>query len=349
MSRNLLICADATPEIGVGHVMRCLALAEAWRGQGGRAWFASASIADGIRSRLQAEAFDVVAAATSNGPSLVIELADRLHTEHIVLDGRQFTADYQCQIRDAGLRLLVLDDYCQVVHYYADCVLNPDLVSEAMYANREPYTRLLLGPQYALLRREFTQRSRRESAVRGEGSRVLITLGGSDPENMTWVGLKAIQQMKRPDLQVRVIVGAANPRLNALRALARDLPGRVEVLSDVKDMPEQMQWPDVAVGASGVTLWELLHMGVAVVCWPRYPADVAVVAKLASRGAVMPLEQNADSRTVAAAITHLLADAALRGSMQAIGRQIVDGLGAQRTADIFSRLHAENGGRLRVH
>ena len=83
-------------------------------------------------------------------------LASRLGAEWIVLDGYQFSGEYQQRVREAGHRLLAVDDYGHAGHYWADAVLNQTLGADAtLYARREPHTHLLLGTAFALLRREF--------------------------------------------------------------------------------------------------------------------------------------------------------------------------------------------------
>ncbi len=340
MVPRLLIRADASFELGIGHVMRCLALAQAWRDLGGDAWFVSSSIPETVREHLRTEGLEVLPAGEIGGTASLVAQAVSMRVGHIVLDGRQFDSDWQREIKEAGLRLMVVDDYGQAAPYYADCVLNPDPVSQVMYAKRAPYTRLLLGSKYALLRREFT-RSGPRARKAGEGSsRVLITMGGTDPQDMTLTVMRAIGRLQRPALRLRVILSSSNPRRDFLRDLADDLPGSVEVLTDVSDMPKHMRWADVAITAAGVTLWELLYAGTAVICWPRYPADVPILASLGKKGAVLALQPEASPDSIATLLNAALANKELRKRMRAKGRNMIDGEGARRAVKIFSGLRA---------
>src|SRR3954447_1230807 len=110
MKQTLLIRADASSEIGVGHVMRCLALAQAWQTTCGTVYFAAASIPEAIHRRLNDDGFDVVSLSPSSTASALIEVADRLQSSHVVLDGL-FKGSYQRQIKEAGLRVMMVDDY----------------------------------------------------------------------------------------------------------------------------------------------------------------------------------------------------------------------------------------------
>ncbi|HSS98217.1 MAG TPA: UDP-2,4-diacetamido-2,4,6-trideoxy-beta-L-altropyranose hydrolase [Terriglobales bacterium] len=346
MKQTLLIRADASSEIGVGHVMRCLALAEAWQAIGGNVYFAAASMPEAIRHRLSGQGFEVVHLPASNTASSLLEVADRVQSNHVVLDGR-FDSNYQREIKGAGLSAMVIDDYGCGAPFSADCIVNPDLVAESMYEQREPYTRLLLGPEYALLRTEFLRY--REPKQPANLCRILVTLGGSDPENMSLVVMQAMEQLLVKDVQVRVIVGAANPRFELLRQMADTLPVQIQVLRDVTDMPNEMQWADVAVVAAGVTLWELLYMGTAVVCWPRYQQDVPVMDSLASQGVLLPLTVDANPSLIADSLNQLLSNSELRRRLQSAGKKLVDGRGARRVAEVFSQLPAKRVEGVQAH
>ncbi len=199
---NLLLRADANALMGTGHVMRCLALAQAWQDRGGLAAFLSAPLPSAIETRLSAEGLAVVALKSWPGGAAdaaeTIRQAEALQADWVVVDGYQFDAAYHKALKDAGLKLLVLDDNGDSGFYWADLVLNQNIHAQAdWYKNRASYTRLLLGTQYALLRREFLawrgwQRDTPETAYK-----ILVTLGGSDPDNVTLKVLEALSEVER--------------------------------------------------------------------------------------------------------------------------------------------------------
>jgi len=345
---NLIIRADATHEIGVGHVMRCLAIAQAWQATGGRICFAVAALPDAVHDRVRNEGFEIVSIDIAKDPQALVDYAAQRQVGYVVLDGQHFDGSYQRKIRNAGLRLLVLDDYGKAEHYYADCVVNSDLVPESLYDKREPYTRLFLGPAYALLISEF-RRGKKTPESTARNVRVLITMGGSDPQNMTLTALQAIQGIQSQNVEFRVIVGAANSRLETLQEFAKKISFPIEILKNTSDIPAQMHWADVAIVAAGVSLWELLYMGAAVICWPRYQHDVRVVDELSKKGAILPLSVDAGPDAIAMKLRQLLTDLELRRSLRLAGSNMVDGQGAKRVVEIFSQLRLTNLEGLEAH
>ncbi|MBI4442278.1 MAG: UDP-2,4-diacetamido-2,4,6-trideoxy-beta-L-altropyranose hydrolase [Acidobacteria bacterium] len=262
---HIVIRADASPDIGIGHVMRCLALAQAWQDLGGRATFAMALGASASEGRLSAEGMKVVQLAVRSGSAEdAKETAGLARTQGaawVVLDGYDFGADCQRAIKESGLRLLCIDDNGHAGHYYADLVLNQNLhADESFYSNREPYTRLLLGSRYVLLRREFLKWRGWERPTPLVARKVLVTLGGGDPENVTLKVIQALQQVQDDGLEARVVVGPTNPHMEQLRSMIRPLGGSIRLETNVCSMPDCIAWADLAIAGAGCTLWELLFM-----------------------------------------------------------------------------------------
>src|SRR5688500_822697 len=128
MNELIVIRADGNSSIGNGHVMRCLALAQAWRRAGGRAIFVQASTTATITGRLESEGFetssiDAEPGGADDARQTIVEAQAR-HASWIVADGYRFDAEWQQQIKSANLKLLIWDDYGHASAYPADVVLN---------------------------------------------------------------------------------------------------------------------------------------------------------------------------------------------------------------------------------
>jgi UDP-2,4-diacetamido-2,4,6-trideoxy-beta-L-altropyranose hydrolase len=351
----LLIRADATASMGTGHAMRCLALAQAWQDAGGRCTFAMAEVTPAVRRKIEAEKCEVVAvqakAGSEDDAAQFVQLAREEIATRVVVDGYQFGADYQRAMKAAGLRTLFIDDYGHASHYSADLVLNQNVSpDEQLYANRESYTQLLLGPRYALLRREFSSWRDYKREIPSNGRKVLITLGGSDPEGLTARAIEAVAAIDMDALEAMVVVGGSNPQFEQLRSLAVKLAGRrnvgIEVQRDVANMAELMAWADVAISAGGTTCWELCLLAL-----PALLIDVAenqrrVVRELQQVHCAVHLgsarEVSADQ--LSRELEKALRSQELRQDLATRARELVDGNGAPR---VVAALLNGNGLRLR--
>ena len=219
-----------------------------------------------------------------------LALARRLGASWIVVDGYQFGPDYQQWIKDGGARLLLLDDNGDAAPYAADIVLNQNLhAREELYADRAPQTQLLLGPRYALLRREFWPWRGRQRESPRTATKILVTLGGSDPDNVTQKVIDALALVPVTDLEAVVVVGGSNPHREQLAQAAERTAGRVRLQSNVTDMPALMAWADVAISAGGSTCWELAFMGLPSLLVILADNQRLVVEEMARAGAAISL------------------------------------------------------------
>jgi UDP-2,4-diacetamido-2,4,6-trideoxy-beta-L-altropyranose hydrolase len=333
----LVLRADASTAAGTGHVMRCLALAQAWMdAAGGRCLFVQAEGSPRLSERIVREGAELATLDAAPGSlddaARTVALAREHGASWIVVDGYHFDGAYQRALREAGLRVLSIDDNAHASHYFADLVLNQNLhADEGLYAAREPYTRLLLGADYLLLRRRFQAWNGWTRAIAKVARRVLVTFGGSDPQGRTAEVLEALAHAGVPDLQVKVVVGPAHRPSERLARAVERLPG-VELLSAVEDMAALMAWADVALSAAGSTLWELAFMRLphlALVCADN---QEPAAARLQARGfLVWRGPELADPVAAGRALRELMLDQGLRRRLSELGGGLVgDAAGGTR-------------------
>jgi UDP-2,4-diacetamido-2,4,6-trideoxy-beta-L-altropyranose hydrolase len=332
----LLIRADASAAMGTGHAMRCLALAQAWQDAGGRAVFAMAEAPSAVQARLRAESCEVVLLAGEDARHTA-ELARELGAIWIAVDGYQFGGDYQRVLKVAGSKVLFLDDYGHAGSYAADLVLNQNVgAAEELYPQRDPETRLLLGTRYSLLRREFTVFRRWKREIPQSAARILVTMGGSDPQDLTARVVEALQSPRFEGIESVIVVGGSNPHFDALQKLARSEIGRagskITVQADVSNMPELMAWADVAISAAGTTSWELCLLGVPSLLIDVAPNQVPLACELGRLGCAVHFgsAHEVSSNTAASALEEVIASKEQRLSLSARARKLVDGFGARR-------------------
>jgi UDP-2,4-diacetamido-2,4,6-trideoxy-beta-L-altropyranose hydrolase len=336
INRTLLIRADGYPAIGAGHVMRCLALAQAWQDAGGAVQLAAARLSDVLRLRLEAEGLTVIMLDETPGTGPDAEAtaacAREIGAAWVVADSYEFGAAFQRSLKQAGLRLLLLDDYGHAEHYHADIVLNQNLHADpATYENLQPYTRLLLGTRYVLLRREFAAWTAHERWIPEVARHLLVTLGGDDLHDLTALAIRAIQRIHEPAFETTVVTAS-----DELHARLAPLAGRgaqhIEILGHVTRMPKLMAHADLAIAAAGSTSWERALL--------RLPSLVITVAEnqlpiaraLEDSGAARDLGwwHDLDEASLADFIREAALDAPLRRQHANAARQLLDCRGASR-------------------
>lgn len=330
----LLIRADATPEMGTGHVMRCVALGQGWQRAGGRVVFACASLPGTLHQRLIQEGCEVVMLETAAGDSTATLACYRsTRARCLVIDGYQFDNDYRTGVVEAGAVALVIDDGGQENQHAAHWILNQNIGAEAsLYSRCSERTRLLLGTQYALLRKEFVELVGWQRTIPPSAKRVLLTMGGSDPDNLTGSLLSILTDMPGiADWQLRAVVGPANPHAGALAA--RWQGTQVELVQNPPSMPPHLQWADIVITAGGGTIWEVLFMGLPSVVVSIAQNQDQICEALKQKSLAVTVELNPDSPNlmmVAEAAVRLALQPEERRRLSKVGPKLVDGLGADR-------------------
>jgi UDP-2,4-diacetamido-2,4,6-trideoxy-beta-L-altropyranose hydrolase len=317
--------------------MRCLALSQTWRDEGGHVTLVTACDNDHLTRRFHNEGCEVIHLKRAYPDPEDWHVTSEVLAYHpdawLVLDGYHFDSAYQRRVKQDGHRLLVIDDMAHLEHYYADVVLNQNAHAEELQYSCEAYTRVLAGTKYALLRREFLawRTSQRENP--DVARRVLVTLGGSDPDNLTLKVMQALEHVDVEGLNVVVVVGASNPYYEANKRAAVSMKKSIRFEQDVVSMPELMAWADVAVSMGGITCWELFFMGVpSILITTGSTGMQGSVGYLAKQGVIESLSQDVSADSIAISLQSLILDRDRREHMSQAGRRMVDGLGAARVA-----------------
>ena len=333
MTPALVVRADAGVALGLGHVMRCLALAQALADAGGGgALFVMAGAPAAFVARAGTVTELGERPGTAADAAQTASLARGAGATWVVVDGYHFDGGYQRALVDAGMQVLAFDDHGHAGRYAAQIVLNQNLgAGEEPYADREPYTRLLLGSRYVLLQREFRAFEPDGRPVPARARRVLVTLGGSDPDNVSARVLAALAEVPGP-LEVQVLIGGANPHRDALERAAAAVGHPVTLVVDVRDVPARMAWADLAVAAPGGSAWELARVGTPqisiVLADNQRPAGAALAA--AGLAEVLGWHAHVGEDAIAAAVAELAQDAPRRAELATRGRELIDGRGAER-------------------
>jgi len=344
----LVIRADAGTDIGSGHLMRCLALGEAWRARGGSVVFLSRCPNPALRRRIEGAGFGFVPLERAHPDPADLQATLRklqevsAGQEHpwLVLDGYHFDSAYQQVVREAGYRLLVIDDTAHLEHYHADVLLNQNIGAERLTYRHDPDTVTLLGTKYALLRSEFLTWSAWRREIPDVARKVMVTLGGSDPENVTLKVMRALQLVNVPGLEAIVVVGPQNPYYCDLMATAQESKISMRIVKNPNSMAELMAWADVAVSAAGSTCWELAFMGLPLlaIILARNHEDIANELNRTLGIVSLGWFRRLTEEMIAVRLTQICKDMEWRRYQSSKGRQLVDGMGAERVVTIMKYL-----------
>lgn len=347
--------------MGSGHVMRCLSLAAALSKAGIGCSFITRAHPGHLIEQIRAQGhavYDLPDPASAgygahpNPPthagwlsgdwrSDAIEtrrILDRLRPDWVILDHYALEHAWETVAVPSVVPLAVVDDLADRPHR-ARLLLDQNVGRAAKdYAELVPESCVvLIGPRFALLRAEFAEARpwalARQAVVRPR--KLLISLGGVDKNNATAAVLQAIDELDQSCLDaIRVIMGARAPHIEAVLEQSRQMRVRTEVLTDVKNMAEQMLWADFAIGAAGTSAWERCCMALPTLALTLADNQKTMAQELEEIGISRYLGDH-DAGTWQATLPLVLLDADFPihlQSMSATAVALCDGQGSDRVA-----------------
>ncbi len=255
MQNRILIRCDAGTHIGMGHAMRCLALAEMLKSDF-QIHFVLQRTTIAVHELIQSYGYSFSEIDRTDDFSADANnfYAHIQATDIVVLDGYNFKTEYQIQVKQKAKALVCIDDL-HAWHHVADVVINhAEGVKESDY-DCESYTKLLLGLKYVLLRQPFlngeNQRERIDSV-----SKVFVSMGAADEHNLTLKFAQVLLQIDRLK-EVHLMVSDINPHLPGLKDLSEKQSEKIRLHFNLKatELATLLRQCDVAIcPASSISL-----------------------------------------------------------------------------------------------
>ncbi|MFA9462555.1 UDP-2,4-diacetamido-2,4,6-trideoxy-beta-L-altropyranose hydrolase [Thiohalorhabdus methylotrophus] len=350
---------DGSTRMGTGHVIRCLTLAGILRERGHECLFVHRIQPGHMAGMIRNRGFPVyelseidpapgnpgqeghghwLGVSPARDSQETRELLQELTTDLLVVDHYAIDSSWEAQLREKAPKILVIDDLADRPH---DC----DFLVDQTYGRQEREYRplvpgnceILTGAHYALLREEFASLREKALARRDRPNhgieRVLVSMGGSDPENVTERAIQGIV-LSGQSVSIDVMLGGEAPHLKTLVKKWEAQPG-IHFHVDTSDVARLMAIADIAVGAGGTTSWERCCMGLPTLSAIAAENQRVIVQSLASKGAVHNLDEvgKGFEARVSKSLNSFFEDSRRLHSMSLAARKVCDGHGAERIAD----------------
>jgi UDP-2,4-diacetamido-2,4,6-trideoxy-beta-L-altropyranose hydrolase len=342
---------DASAQIGVGHLMRCLTLADALKQRGARTRFLSRHVPKHLLSLLSAKGHEFVpigAGSTSDqstgdllhsdwlGASQATDAQDTVRAlsertwDLLVVDHYALDIRWESALRASARRTLVIDDLADRTHD-CDALLDQNFYTalESRYDGKVPSRcQLLLGPRYALLREEFGSLRPRIRPRAGQVKRVLVCFGGMDIENHTAHAVEALASLQRQELHVDVVIGAEHPGRAAIEWACAENGFTCHV--QCHRMAELMAAADLAIGAAGSTSWERCSLGLPTLAVALAENQRRVLEDAALEGMLYAPHLRGSIKSLTLHLEALLENPRLLQMISRKAFEVVDGRGVHR-------------------
>ena len=347
-SMTIVFRVDASLKIGIGHVMRCLALAQVLKKNSINVEFICRLHEGNLVDRIRLSGFHVhelvvyhevvedhklvhshwLGSAQRQDAEDCINIIEKKNINWLIVDHYAIDEEWQNTLKPHCQKIMVIDDLSDRKHH-CDILLDQTFGRlKKDYLGLVPKNcQLLLGSKYALLRPEFAK-WRKFSLDRRrklEFKNLIISMGGVDADNFTGQVLKSLKTCFLPkSLNVSVIMGKNAPHTESIIAMLNSIPCLTKIEIDVHNMAEIMSNADLAIGAAGTSSWERCCLGLPTIQLVIAGNQKTIAKILEKKYAVKLLRNKEDLPSLIESFLDWGKD------MSNNSRQITDGFGAKR-------------------
>ena len=342
--KNVVFRVDSSSKIGVGHLMRCITLADEMQKRGCKITFVCRNLKGNLISQIKYKVAVLPDLAAFKAEGIYSDWLDATQDQDatqtikvindnvdiLIVDSYALKIQWHRKLRSHAKIIMVIDDLIDK-SFDCDILLNPNLsIHESDYEKKVPEDcNLLLGPNFALIRPEFNSLRSKSIEKRKNTQKIqnlLISMGGSDKNNVTYDVLKELGN----EFNITVVLGAASPHVKMIKEYTKDKD--IEVIVNANNMSKLMFDADLAIGAGGSSVWERCCLGL--------PTLFYVLSQNQKRTADYLAENKVVSivKNLRHDMQRIIRDHNVWYNMSIKSQAICDGLGASKVSDKLLRL-----------
>lgn len=355
--------ADASVQIGTGHLTRCITLAEALSrcDECVRITFVSRHILPHLQELIASKGYDLILLNNKCESEPIDELPhsewlgtsqykdahdtvsaiSNLKSDWLVVDHYALDFRWESMLRSSAKKIMVIDDLADRNHD-CDVLLDQNLYhdQETRYKNRiSSQCKMLIGPRYSLLRNEFAEFRNKVKPRENKIERILVFFGGVDACDYTTKTIIALSKIASCHFFVDVVIGSQHPNKKEIESLCIHFGYSCHV--QTSKVAELMANADFAIGAGGGAMWERACLMLPTLTIPIAKHQIKQIVDVALIGATCLFDvETYTSDKIKVHIELLIENSSLRKFLSTKSSELVDGIGAQRvTQELRSEIN----------
>lgn len=344
---HLVFRTDATIDTGLGHLMRCFGLAQCARSMGLKTSFISNIQSDSFFIEVTEKEKIALIRIPSSHPHpddlrSTEKYLQKINNQNlwVVLDGYHLDETYQKRLKDMGVKIMVIDDTSHLSNYEADVILNPNLYAKSLNYLALPHTLKLFGTNFLLFRNDIVQREKSERPITDVATKILVTMGGSDPVNFTGKVVEALHLIMGYSGKIKIVLGPLNRHAKDIESRVESTRLDIQLIKDPAKFAELITWADMGITAAGTSTWEMGLLGLPLITVSIAENQNKVGEVLKQHNAALHLgwHEGITIENMADAVRHLIYDHEKRRRFSLNQRHLIDGRGASRVVNLIEIL-----------
>lgn len=342
---DIFIRADANPQIGTGHIKRCMVLAGFLRDEGYNVVFVTLNTSPGMIAEINSEGFATLPQQVGfSEENDILEIIGKYGAKKrlLITDGDDevfYSSQYQKAVINSATYLMTItfSNYC---HFHSNIIHNQNPLSLEQRYSMEDYSKLLRGTEYIILKSEFSH-LRNTPKKHAPPYTILLSFGGADKNNLTGLVVDELKFFSKDIRKLIIVVGSLYANLDRLKMLLLEYPIPVELHINTDRMAGLMSEADFAITSAGLTTWELSCLGVPDVVISSSERERISAEYLYKKGCIEYVshfdDRNLKTR-FQAVINELIGNQERLYKLSQKCFQLVDGLGAKRVIASINEL-----------
>ncbi len=334
-NKRVLIRADGSHSIGLGHVFRMLALARALRSDGANVRFVSKD--DVVCNRMITDAGFHCVSCLGDSVDDVLENEISISDPHLLIFDVLKTNDTTLKMvrSNTDAKMVTFDDVGAGLQH-AEAVINGIAFSWGVYERERCNAKVYEGPQYIVLGSGIESYLDKKREPRVDANRIMVAFGGSDTHGLTAQVLKALNGASKK-LSIRINMGPAFDEGSLFVDAVMGSPHDIQLCRNTSDIYEEMMRSDLVICGGGIMLYELAALGIPSISVATEEHEELNLKYWSAIGTILPIGARTDisESKLVGCVIGLLNDSEARITMSECGRRTVDGKGLKRVVDII--------------
>ena len=335
---NIIFRCDASKDIGIGHLMRCLSLSEEFIKRGHICYFASKIYDETVDNLISEKKLNLIKINPNINQKqeidLLLNFSRKKKIDWVITDNYDISSDYIKTLKEYGLNVLSIDDNSHI-SYFSDIVVNQNIGSENLSYSGDRNTKYLLGTKYVILRDELLNKPKK---IRNKVEKILIMFGGTDNNNLTLKILKIIKETIY-NQEIIIVIGPLNPFLTEIKSYIEEEKISAKIIYSPKELADIYLDTDVAISAGGTSVYELALFGIPNIIITIANNQVRIAEELDSKNISIYTGkiEEFNEELFKEKFKELLTNDDLRKKISKNAKKLVDGKGKNRIVDLMER------------
>ena len=260
MIKNCYIRVDANSTIGTGHLVRTEILADELKKNNINITFICNTIPKNYKTQLLKKNYTVFTISPIKNEYNTISSIITLPNSLLIIDSDNpefYTSEFQTSIRQRNIKLMMITFFHQH-HFFADIILNQNIMALSQTYSCEPHTIQLLGPQYVILKKEYQKifNNLQNNKIHLPNKTILLTFGGIDKPDRTRFIYQALLDSKNKIDKIIIVLGSMYQNKKDIEQLAKNSKIKTDIYQNTPQMPYLLAESDIVFNSGGLTVWE---------------------------------------------------------------------------------------------